>query len=140
MKRWVVDASVVAAAFFQEHDAEPARTLLRSGAELLAPDLVYAEFGNVIWKRRRCGEINDQEAAGLLADCLRLPLQITVSRELAAPALELAVRTGRTVYDCLYLALAIRSKAVLVTGDRRLVNALALSPLGSCVVTVGEHR
>jgi hypothetical protein len=32
---------------------------------------------------------------------------------------------ARTVYDALYLALAIRLKTHLITGDERLVNALA---------------
>ena len=52
----------------------------------------------------------------------------------------MALETGRTVYDCLYLALAVRCKGVLVSGDRRLVNALARGPLGKHVAWIGEHR
>ena len=76
MKRLVVDASVVAAAFFPEKHTETARTLLFSDGALHAPDLIYAEIANVVWKRRRHGEIDDEEAAGLLADMLDLPLEI----------------------------------------------------------------
>ena len=129
MKACVVDASLVAAAFFQEPHAESARAVLAADRPLCAPDLISAEFGNVVWKRHRRREITEEEAAQLMADFLRLPLHITPTGELADVALQLAMRTGRTVYDCLYLALAVRTRSVLVTADKRLVNALAGTPL-----------
>lgn len=138
MKPCVVDASVVAAALFQEVHAEAARSLLVSNRPLLAPDLMVAEVAKVIWKRSRRGEIDAAEAQELLADVLRLPLRLTASTELVETALELAVRTGRTVYDCMYLALALRNKAVLVTGDRRLANALVGSPLAAYISYMGN--
>ena len=140
MKPRVVDASVVAAAFFQEADAEFARAVLVSGEELRAPELIYAEVANVIWKRCSRGEINAQEARQLLADFLRLPLRITPCMELADAALELAIQTGRSAYDCLYLALAVQCRGVLVSSDRRLVNALSRGPLSRHIAWVGEHR
>ena len=140
MSRIVVDASVVAAAFFQEVHAEAARELLASSRDLHAPDLLYAEIGNVIWKRSGRGEIDADEAAQLAADLLRLPFRITPSSELLDPALRLALETGRTVYDSLYLALAVRCKGVLVSNDRRLVNALARGPAGKYIAWVGERR
>lgn len=140
MKPCVVDASVVAGAFFQEPGAERARSLLASGSELHAPDLIYAEVANVIWKRCRRGEIGEEEAGQLLADLLSLPLRTVPSGELVEPALRLALRLSRTVYDCLYLALAVKTKTVLVSGDRRLVNALAGGPLGKHIAWIGEYR
>lgn len=138
MRAYVVDASVVAAAFFQEDHVEAARTLLTTSRELHAPDLLLAEVGNVIWKRHGRGEIDEAEARALLADCLRLPLRLTPSGDLVEAALELALRTKRTVYDCLYLALAVRTKAVLVSGDKRFVNALAGSPFEKHVAWLGS--
>jgi len=137
MRSCVLDASVVAAAFFQETGTEAARALLVSGRKLCAPDLLLAEVGNVVWKRHGRKEIDEAEARDLLADCLRLPLQLVPSRDLVKPALELAMATKRTVYDCLYLALAVRTKAVLVSGDRRFVNALAGSPFEKHIAWIG---
>jgi predicted nucleic acid-binding protein len=128
----------VAAAFFQEPHAERAREVLASDRPLYAPDLISAEFGNVVWKRFTRREITEEEAAQLMADFLRLPLQVTPTGELADVALQLAVRTGRTVYDCVYLALAVRTNSVLVTADKRLVNALAGSPLAKHVAGIGQ--
>jgi predicted nucleic acid-binding protein len=140
MKACVIDASVVAAAFFQEEHAEAAQTLLAADRDLLAPDLVYAEFANVVWKRCRRGEIDDAEAAQLAADVLRLPLQITPAGELAVPALQLALKTGRTVYNCLYLSLAVKTRSIMMCADLRLVNALAGSPLEKHIAWIGQAR
>ena len=140
MKACVIDASVVAAALFQEAHAEAARALLVADGELHAPDLLLAEVGNVIWKRHGRKEIDEAEARQMLADCLRLPLRIVSSGDLVEPALALALRTNRTVYDCLYLALAIGTKAVLVSADKRFVNALAGGPFEKHVAWLGSPR
>ncbi len=137
MKPCVLDASVVAAAFFQEDFAEQARALLVSGREMHAPDLVYAELANVIWKRFTRGEIDQEEAGLLLADFLRLGLETTPSADLAEPALQLALATGRTVYDCLYLALAVKTETVFYTADKRFINALADTPLAKHIAWIG---
>jgi predicted nucleic acid-binding protein len=137
MKAWVVDASVVAAAFFPERLSKDARTLLRSNAVLHAPDLVYAEVANVLWKRCRRSEITCDEASAMLADVLNLPLIITPSDQVVHLALELSLRTNRTVYDCLYIALAMQLKTAMLSGDQRLVNALAAGPLKDCVAWLG---
>jgi predicted nucleic acid-binding protein len=139
MKPLVVDASVVAAVFFREKHTQAARGLLLSGSSLCAPDLIYAEVANVVWKRYRNSEINREEAAGLLSDVLDLPLEITPSEQLVSPALILAMQTRRTVYDCLYVALAIQKKTVMVSDDQRLVNALADGPVQAHVVWLGAE-
>jgi predicted nucleic acid-binding protein len=140
MKPLVVDASVIAAAFFPEKHSQAARTLLLSGDNLCAPDLIYAEVANVIWKRHGRKEIDGDEAIGLLTDVLDLPLEITPSEQLIVPALELALRTGRTAYDCLYVALAVQRKTIVVSDDQRLVNALSRGPLKDHVAWLGAEN
>ncbi|MBT3202156.1 MAG: type II toxin-antitoxin system VapC family toxin [Phycisphaerales bacterium] len=140
MKICVVDASVIAAAFFQEQFADNAVALLSSGRPLHAPDLMISEVASVIWKRHRRNEIDHADALGLLADFRTLPISIASSGELIESALELALRTDRTVYDCLYLALAIKTKSAMVTADKRLVNALGGSPLEKHIAWIGEAQ
>jgi predicted nucleic acid-binding protein len=139
MKPLVVDASVVAAAFFAEKHSKAARTLLLSEDHLCAPDLIHAEVASVVWKRHRRGEIDEKEASGLLVDMLDLPLETMPSEQLVHAALELALRTGRTVYDCLYVALAVQKKTMMVSGDQRLVNALAAGPLKDHIAWLGAE-
>ncbi|MBC8373779.1 MAG: type II toxin-antitoxin system VapC family toxin [Phycisphaerae bacterium] len=140
MKVCVIDASVIAAAFFQEQFAQVAAALLASARPLHAPDLVISEVANVIWKRQRRNEIDSTEAAGLLADFQMLPLNITSSSELVESALELALGTGRTVYDCLYLALAVKTESIMASADKRLVNALVGTPLDKHIVWIGDRK
>jgi predicted nucleic acid-binding protein len=140
MKICVVDASVIAAAYFQEQFADEAISLLASGRSLHAPDLVISEVASVIWKRHRRNEIDHTEAVGLLADFRTLPLSITSSDELIESALELALRTERTVYDCLYLALAVKTESAMVSADKRLVNALRRTPLEKHIVWIGDRE
>jgi predicted nucleic acid-binding protein len=58
-------------------------------------------------------------------DMLRYGLPTVNAHELMDDALAIALATGRTVYDAIYVALAVRKKCQLVTADERLVNALA---------------
>jgi predicted nucleic acid-binding protein len=140
MKTAVIDASVDAAALFPETRGKAARTLLTSGGALHAPDMIYVEVANVIWKRFRRGEIDGRDAADLLNDVTRLPLRVTPSAQLLAPALALAIVTDRTVYDCLYVALAVVVKSVMVSNDRRLVNALAGGPMKRHIAWLGQSH
>ena len=139
MKSVILDASVVAAAFFPEKYSEQARALLLSDTVLHAPDLIHAEVASVIWKRHRRNEIDSEEACELLADMLALPLELTASEQLVCDALKLALRTGRTVYDCLYVALAVQKNTIMVSGDQRLVNALSTGPLKKYVAWLGAN-
>ena len=54
-----------------------------------------------------------------------MSLIITPSNNLANQALNIALHTGQTMYDCIYVALAIREKAPLVTADIKLHRALS---------------
>jgi predicted nucleic acid-binding protein len=133
MTMLVVDASVVAKWFFPEQFSAESRHLLSPRRTLLAPDLIWSEVGSIAWKRVRRGEINGDEAAQLIAELSRMPLSTTPTQRLLAPALELAIATDRTVYDCTYLALAIDRKCRFVTADERLVNALSSTPFAKHV-------
>ena len=139
MKTCVVDASVIAAAFFQEEHAAKASDLLLSGCELHAPDLLYAETANVICKRHARREITPDEATALANDLLRLPIQIAPCGELVRPALALALQTGRSAYDCIYVALAVERKSVLVSGDQRLLNSLKNTPVAKHILWIGDY-
>jgi predicted nucleic acid-binding protein len=56
----------------------------------------------------------------LLADAADLVDQIETDRHLQVEALALACHLNHPVYDCLYLALARREAAFLLTADQRL--------------------
>jgi predicted nucleic acid-binding protein len=107
---------------------------------LLVPDLIWSEVGNVAWKRVRRDEITPDEAGQLIADLTRMPLDVAPTQELLGPALELAIAIDRTVYDCMYLALAIDRKCRLATADKRFVNSLDPTPFAKHVRHVTNLR
>jgi predicted nucleic acid-binding protein len=122
--RTVVDASVAVKWYFPEPGAEAATRVLKAALggerELLAPDLIVPEFANVLWKKVRRDECGAAEAR-LVLDAFRSDApRLVEALPLASRALELALRLGESVYDCLYLALAIEREAALVTADTRL--------------------
>ena len=140
MTMLVVDASVVAKWFFPEEHSLESRRLLSPRRTLLAPDLIWSEVGNIAWKRVRRREMKAEEAAQLVADLIQMPLHVAPTQGVLALALELAIATDRTVYDCVYLAMAIDRKCRLITADERFVNALAPTPFAKHVRHVTKLR
>ena len=129
MSTLVVDASVVVKWFVPEIHSDAARRLLTLPHEHFAPDLVFAETANTIWKKIRRGELTAEHGRRLVTDIGRMAVETIPCRLLAADAHELANATGRTVYDSLYFALAIRLKTRMLTADERLAAAVSALPM-----------
>ena len=55
-----------------------------SKIDLIAPELILAEVGNVVWKKYRLGLITEQEGVDIVSDLLALNLS-TVSTEIIIP-------------------------------------------------------
>jgi predicted nucleic acid-binding protein len=121
VKRLVVDASVAGKWFFPEQGSETASALLDGKRELLAPDLIVAEFGNLVWKKTRRREVAFPRAEEMLRTFLRLPLTLHSATALAETAWPLAAETGLTFYDSLYLALGIRERCRVITADKKVI-------------------
>lgn len=136
----VVDVGIVVKWLLPELHSLPARRVLADGNDLLAPDLLWVELGNVLWKKSRTGELTAEEARDLLQDLKRFPINTIPSFGLIGPALDIATRFGRSVYDCLYLALAMSRHCQVVTSDRRLYAGLKRSPLAPCLLWVEDVR
>ena len=132
MIRFVIDASV-AAKWFLPPSGEPlaaeAMRLLGGYSDgrfqFAVPDLFWAECGNILWKAVRRGRWPQSAAEKAIVALKNRNFPTTSSHDLLEEAFSIAATFNRTVYDSLYVALAVRSKADLVTADERLANALA---------------
>lgn len=112
----VVDASVIAAAFFLEELTPEAGRFLLETPRLIAPDHLHAEIASVAAKKVWRGE--STEALGEAAcSALRALVATTPSVALAARAFALAVRHRFSAYDGLYLALAESRQVPVFTFD-----------------------
>jgi predicted nucleic acid-binding protein len=128
----VVDASVAAKWFLPaagETLADEARGLLHRYASgqirLIVPDVFWAEFANILWKAARQGRWTKDAADTAIAAMKDRNLPTVPSLALLEAAFTIAITFQRSVYDSLYVALAISSKAELLTADEKLARVLA---------------
>jgi predicted nucleic acid-binding protein len=103
----VLDASAAVRLILADPAAADLAERVGGAALVLAPELMLNELANTLWKLQRADRLNNLDPQELLAE-----------------ALPLACHLNHPVYDCLYLALARREAASLISSDRRL-NALA---------------
>ncbi|MGC1619638.1 MAG: type II toxin-antitoxin system VapC family toxin [Candidatus Acidiferrum sp.] len=132
MTSFVVDASVAIkwlSPFRLEVLAPQARGLLdswRQGAiELIAPDLIWLEVANAHWRAARQNRCTGSDAQTSLLALHAQELPTVPAEQFIDLALRIALQQGRTVYDSLYVALAVTLNSELITADEKLVNTLS---------------
>ena len=94
------------------------------GALRAAPNLILAETANALRRKARTGGLAQADAARASHEISRMFRRLVASHELRAQAFDLALRRDHPVYDCFYVALAVREGAPLLTADRRLAQRL----------------
>ena len=124
----VIDASVVIKAYVPEIMSDKAEEVMSRVANgelvLLAPDLLYPETGNILWKKRRLHELTLAEVDEIVNAISALPIKIEASRPVMPLAVTIAMHSGITVYDAMYVALARIYETRMITADKKLVDAL----------------
>src|SRR5580693_3892072 len=86
------------------------------------------EAAKALWRRAQRGEINGEEAKERLSELYNAPVTTTTIEDDLLAAADLANVLRHPVYDCLYLAMAIRENTYVVTADRRFQAAVDRSP------------
>lgn len=137
--RLVVDASVSVKWLVPEEDFEAARELATGGHDLHAPRLMAAELANALWSKARRGQMEHGKASALMASVSGMPVQWHADETIGVDAIRIALALDRPIYDFMYLALAHRIGATVVTADRRFANAVAPTAHGGAVMTLAEY-
>jgi predicted nucleic acid-binding protein len=135
---YVIDTSVALKWYIPEAGSDEARCYMGLDFDRHAPDLLPLEGAHALLKRTRNPEpafhlsIDD---ARLVAEALRdgAPIRYHVCGPLLGPALALALEIGASVYDGLFLALAIRQDGRVVTADGRFRDKILASQHASRV-------
>jgi predicted nucleic acid-binding protein len=120
MSSYVVDTSVALAWYLNEEFSPAARIwqekLLNGTARLIVPSLHYWEFANALRTLTARREIEEGSAHEIWDLHLEAPL------ELAEPdrttILKVAFEFGATVYDAVFIALAVTYHVSLLTAER----------------------
>lgn len=123
-ERLVVDASVAIKWLVPEEEWFAARRIYEDHL-LSAPELIFAECANVLWKKQRKGEITEKESNAAAEQLLAASIEISSVRRLMLPAVELSISLDHPAYDCFYLALALIEERRLVTADKRLLRLIS---------------
>jgi len=121
--RVVVDTNVVAY-FVLGTPAFAAESRLfwhRLKGEPLAPGLWESELANILWKAQQSGVLTAEAAQDGITRAAGLGIRSVELRGLWHGALARAGLSGISVYDTLFVELAVRERTRLVTWDRRLL-------------------
>lgn len=120
----VVDASVAVRWVVRERGSDEAAALLDQPIAWIAPRLMLVEAASALRRKVRGKELRLDfavQALEVLIDAVTDgTLRLVEDEDIVAAALLLALGLDHTVPDCMYLALAEREGAELVTADRRL--------------------
>ena len=117
----VADTSVLVKLVAPEPGADVARRLRQD--EIMAPSVWVAETANVFWRKVRTNEMKPAHARQFL-EILLGTIRSLGSDALADEALSLALDIDHPVYDCFFLAAAIRENTRVVTDDTRFAAAV----------------
>jgi predicted nucleic acid-binding protein len=131
----VVDTSAVLRLFIPDgpvpEGLEPFFRGVESGANLaIAPELLLVEAINVVVKKQRRGELTPKEAADLIGLLRHMPIRYYGHQAYCVRAYHLALETGLTGYDAIFLALALERGARLFTADHQLEAVVAGKGIG----------
>jgi predicted nucleic acid-binding protein len=121
----VVDASAVIKLFVEEEFSKEVRAFFKTPAlRLYAPDFIYVECTNILWKYVRRFHLPMQTALQSLYKLGRLRLHPISVPPFLEVAIQLASRYDLSAYDATYASLAQGFAIPLVTADGKLSRKL----------------
>lgn len=117
----VLDASAVVRIIEGSASAAALQDAVLAADLVLAPELMLTEVANTLWRLQRAGQLEADSLQRRLSRAAELVDHIEPDRNLQPEALALATHLDHPVYDCLYLVLARREVATLLSADQKLL-------------------
>ncbi len=134
----VVDASVAVKWFVEEDGRADALAVLRCKADVIVPDLFFAEFANVLRKKRHRGEVDAHQASQAISSIGGFIMHVVRCIDLIERAFQWAERVDHSIYDCLYLTCAEAHGTKFVSADAQFVRKLQDHRLDCLVMPLHE--
>lgn len=140
MSVYIVDASVAAKWFVNEEYSDKALSILTEENRLHGPDFLLLEMDSIILKWVRRGVVSVEEGGDLRRALRSYPIQLHPFPQLLDSAFVIAVESGQSIYDNIYVALAALLGEKMVTADRRLYEGLKDGPFEKHVVWIEDMK
>ena len=107
--------------------------------QIHAPRLMVSEVANALWRKVALqGLIEIQEAEARLESLSSMAIIWETDEMFCADALRIAAVLEHPAYDCVYLALARRIDATLVTADERFLNLSAPTEYRNAIMLLSD--
>jgi len=135
---YVIDASIALKWFVEEDFTEKSLNLISEQNELHAPDFITLEIEGVLCKWIRRNIIKEKEAREIRTSIIKFPMFMHPFTSLQDVAFVIAIKTGQSPYDCLYVALAALLGGKMVTADRKLYDCLVNTPFLKNMAWIGD--
>jgi len=135
---YVVDACVGIKWYVPEIHKDAALRLHNPTYRLHVPAFFLLELGNIVCKKLRRGEISLEVSELIINEVQNVSLEWHQDEPLFPKAFQIANETGRSLYDCLYLSLAVSLDAQMVTADLRFYDALKDGDYGSKLLWIED--
>jgi len=116
----VVDSSAAVEIVLKKSGAVDLINRIIVADRVIAPALFYAETGNVFRKYIQGGFLDQEQGMKLYRTAIGIVDEFADIAELNEEAVREAIRLSHSVYDLLYLVLARRNGAKLLTCDKKL--------------------
>ena len=116
----VLDASAGIELSLSRENSEKYGQVLERSTKVISSDLYKAEVTNVLWKYFKAGQLSKEETFKCLHYCEDLVDEFVDISSNNEEALLEGIRIRHSVYDLLYLTLARRNGATLLTQDKKL--------------------
>lgn len=119
----VLDVSAAIEVALRKPRAKAVQEIIEKADWTSAPDIFVPVAANTAWKAHMIGGVPIEDCLNAYRDAVEFVDHIHDSSDLAEESIDMACRTRMPVYDSLYITLARRLAAQLVTLDKRLAKA-----------------
>lgn len=116
----VLDASASVEIVLQRDDAEQLGDVVRQADWVIAPTLFISEVTNVFWKYQVMIDYPYASCEKSIEQAIALPDDYLNEIDLYREAFNMACKLNHPIYNVLYLILARRNSALLLTMDKKL--------------------
>ena len=125
----VLDASAAIEVVLQRDFASQIAEVILKADWVIAPNLYISEVANVFWKYQKLAHHPYEECEKNIDQAIALPDEFITEIDLYREAFNVACMLSHPVYDMMYLVLARRHSAILLTKDKKLSAAAKKSGL-----------